>query len=261
MNKKEEEWEALVSFATELADLSRSIIRSHPILEITHEIKSDGTPVTQVDREVEQKLREHIDTRYPHHGILGEEFPSRDIDADRVWVIDPIDGTKHYAIGVPVYGTLIALAEEGQFVLGVMDFPATGDRWIGGRDYPTRWNDHPVRAARCNDLSRATVVRSDPDRSSVEENIGLSKLAGAGTYSVCGAGSYGFAMVASGKLDIAIDVGLDPFDIGAPIAIIEAAGGSVTDWCGQPLTLESHGRVLFLGDSALLDSAVDLLQV
>jgi len=252
--------DALVSFATELAELSRSIIRSHPILDITHEIKSDGTPVTSVDREVEQKLRAHIDAHYPHYGVLGEEFPDRDTGADRVWVIDPIDGTKHFAIGVPVYGTLIGLAEAGQFVLGVMDFPATGDRWIGGRDYPTRWNDRVVRAAQCNDLSRATVVRSDPDRSSVEENIGLSRLADAGAYSVCGAGSYGFAMVASGKLDIAIDVGLDAFDIGAPVAIIEAAGGSATDWFGQPLTLESHGRVLFLSDSALLGSAMDNLQ-
>ncbi|MDH3693035.1 MAG: hypothetical protein OER96_00495 [Gammaproteobacteria bacterium] len=252
--------DALVSFATELAELSRSIVRSHPILEVAHEIKADGTPVTRVDREVEHKLREHIDKHYPQHGILGEEFPSRDIDADRVWVIDPIDGTKHFAIGVPVYGTLIALAEAGEFVLGVMDFPATDDRWIGGRDYPTRWNNQVVRAAQCNDLSRATIVRSDPDRSSVDENIGLSNLADAGVFSVCGAGSYGFAMVASGKLDIAVDVGLDPFDIGAPVAIIEAAGGSAADWRGQPLTLESHGRVLFLGDSALLDPAMNLLQ-
>ena len=145
--------EALVEFSVELADLSRSIIRSHSILDVNYEIKDDGSPVTPVDREIEKSLRDRIDARYPYHGILGEEFPSRDTTAERVWVIDPIDGTKQYATGIPVYGTLIGLAEEGQFVLGVMDFPATGDRWIGGRDYPTCWNSRPVTTAQCIDLS------------------------------------------------------------------------------------------------------------
>ncbi len=250
----------LVSFSTELAELSRSIIRSHPILDVNYEIKTDGSPVTSVDREVEQKLRERIDDRYPNHGVFGEEFPNRDTDADRVWVIDPIDGTKQYATGIPLYGTLIGLAEEGQFVFGVMDFPATGDRWIGGRDYPTRWNGRPVRAARCAELSLATVARDDSERGSTEDKLGSSRLAGAATLCICGAGSYGFAMVASGKLNISIDTGLDPFDFAAPVAIIEGAGGLARDWHGRPLTLESQGRTLFLSDAALLDSTVELLQ-
>ncbi len=252
--------DALVSFCTELAELSRNIICSHPIQDMGHEIKEDGSPVTPVDREVEQRLRERIDARYPYHGILGEEFPNRDTDAERVWVIDPIDGTKQYATGIPVYGTLIALAEARRFVLGVMDFPATGDRWIGGRDYPTCWNGRPVTVAQCTGLCRATVARGDSDRGSAEENLGSSRLTDAGSFSICGAGSYGFAMVASGKLDIAIDIGLDPFDFAAPVAIVEGAGGSATDWRGRPLTLESQGRTLFLGNPDLLGSVVDLLQ-
>lgn len=252
--------DALVEFSVELADLSRSIIRSHSILDVNYEIKDDGSPVTPVDREIEKSLRDRIDARYPDHGILGEEFPSRATNAERVWVIDPIDGTKQYATGIPVYGTLIGLAEEGQFVLGVMDFPATGDRWIGGRDYPTCWNSRPVTASQCIDLCGATVAPGDPNRGSAEENFGSSKLADAGSFRVYGAGSYGFAMVASGKLDIAIDFGLDPFDFAAPVAIVEGAGGSATDWCGRPLTLESQGRTLFLGNPALLGTVVDLLQ-
>jgi inositol-phosphate phosphatase/L-galactose 1-phosphate phosphatase/histidinol-phosphatase len=252
--------DALVSFSSELAELSRRIIRSHPILDVNHEIKADGSPVTPVDREVEQRLRERIDDRYPNHGILGEEFPNRDTGAERVWVIDPIDGTKQYATGIPLYGTLIALAEAGRFVLGVMDFPATGDRWIGGQGYPTRWNGRPVTTAQCTDLSHATVARDDSERGSAEDKLGSSRIAGAGLFSVCGAGSYGFAMVASGKLDISIDTGLDPFDFGAPVAIIEGAGGSATDWHGRALTIESQGQTLFLGDSALLGSVIDLLQ-
>ncbi len=250
----------LVLFATELAELSRGIILSHPILDVEHVIKEDGSPVTPVDREVEQRLREHIDAHYPHHGIFGEEYPNRDTDAERVWVIDPIDGTRQYATGIPLYSTLIGLAEAGRFVLGVMDFPATRDRWIGGQGYPTRWNDRAVTVAQCTNLHDAMIARSEPDRCSRDEDIVSSRLADVGPFSICGAGSYGFAMIASGKLDIVIDTGLDPFDFAAPIAIIEAAGGTATDWAGQALTLESQGRILFLGDSTLLDPAIDLLK-
>ena len=251
----------LVSFATELAELSRAIILSHSILDVDHEIKADGSPVTSVDREVEQRLREHIDAHYPHHGIFGEEFPNRDTDAEHVWVIDPIDGTRQYATGIPLYSTLIGLAEAGRFVLGVMDFPATRDRWIGGQGYPTRWNDRVVTVNQCGNLHDAMVARSEPDRCSREEDLVSSRLANEGPFSICGAGSYGFAMVASGKLDIVIDTGLDPFDFAAPAAIIEAAGGMATDWTGQPLTLEYQGRTLFLGDSALLEPTIDLLKI
>ena len=250
----------LVSFGTELADVSRNIIRSQPIRKVDYAIKADGSPVTAVDREVEQKLREIIDARYPDYGVFGEEYLNRNVDAERVWVIDPIDGTKQYATGIPLYGTLIALAESSRFVFGVMDFPATGDRWIGGRGYPAHWNGEPVVSAPCADLRRATIACSYPNRGNAQKAPGYLELADAGEFIVSGAGSYGFALVASGKLDIAIDTGLDPFDIGAPVAIIEAAGGAATDWLGQPLTLKSHGNVLFLGDSALLNPAIDLLQ-
>ena len=252
--------EELVLFTNELAELSRSIILSHPILDMGYEIKEDGSPVTRVDREVEQKLRERIDARYPHHGVLGEEFPSRDIDAERVWLIDPIDGTKAYATGVPVYGTLIALADGGRIVVGVMDFPATDDRWIGGRDYPTRWNDKRVTTRRCIDVAHAVVAPGDPKRGSPEEQVGSSRLTDASCFALWGAGCYSFAMVASGKVDIAMDTDLDPFDFAAPAAVVEGAGGSATDWHGESLTMESEGCALFLGDPNLLESVLSMLQ-
>jgi len=251
----------MVKFASELAELSREIILSHSILDVNHVIKEDGSPVTPVDRQVEQRLREHIDARYPQHGVFGEEFPNHNTDAERVWVIDPIDGTRQYATGIPLYSTLIGLAEGGQFVLGVMDFPATRDRWIGGQGYPTRWNDRAVSVAKCARLSEAMVGRNEPERCTSEEYVVSTKLANAGPFSICGAGSYGFAMVASGKLDIVIDTGLDPFDFAAPVAIIEAAGGSASDWAGQPLTLEHQGRTLFLGDPALLEPTIEMLKL
>ena len=249
----------LVSFALELAEFSREIIRSHPITTITHEIKADGSPVTPVDLEVEQKLRERIDARYPQHGILGEEYPSRSMDSERVWLIDPIDGTKFYTAGIPLYGTLIALAEEGRFKLGVMDFPATGDRWVGGHDYPARWNGERVSVRRCTNLAQASIAPCDPKRGSVKEQIGSSRLADAACFTVWGTGCYSFAMVAPGKLDIAMDNDLDLFDFAAPAAVVEAAGGSATDWHGEPLTLESDDCALFLGDPALLQRVIDLL--
>lgn len=250
----------LLSFALGLVDLSREIILSHPITSIAHEIKADGSPVTPVDREVEQTLRERIDVRYPQHGILGEEYSNRGMDAERVWLIDPIDGTKYYTAGIPLYGTLVALAEEGRFKLGVMDFPATGDRWVGGHDYPTRWNGEHVSARRCSDLAQAFLAPCDPKRGSAEQQIGSSRLADAARFTVWGTGCYSFAMVASGKLDVAMDNDLDLFDFAAPAAVVEAAGGSATDWYGEPLTLESEDCALFLGDPTLLQPVLDLLQ-
>lgn len=255
------EIDEMSSFAIELAELSREIILSHSILDVNHVLKEDGSPVTPVDREVELRLREHIDARYPHHGIFGEEFPNHNTDAEHVWVIDPIDGTRQYATGIPLYSTLIGLAEAGKFVLGVMDFPATRDRWIGGQGYPTRWNDREVKVSQRDRLQDAMVARNEPECCSSEENSASTRLTNAGPFSIYGAGSYGFAMVASGKLDIVIDTGLDPFDFAAPAAIIEAAGGMATDWEGQPLTLEHQGRTLFVGNPALLEPAIDLLKI
>ena len=249
----------LISFALELTDLSREIILSHSTNNITHEIKEDGSPVTPVDREVERKLRERIDARYPQYGILGEEYPGRNMGAERVWLIDPIDGTKYYTAGIPLYGTLVALAEEGRFILGVMDFPATHDRWVGGRGYPARWNGKRISVRRCSVLAQAFIAPCDPKRGRVEEQRGSSRLADAALYTVWGTGCYSFAMVASGKLDIAMDNDLDIFDFAAPAAVIEAAGGSVTDWHGAPLTLESEDCALFLGDPTLLQPVIDLL--
>ena len=250
----------LLLFALGLVDLSREIIRSQPITTITHEIKADGSPVTSVDREVEQKLRERIDARYPQHGILGEEYPGRGMDSERVWLIDPIDGTKYYIAGIPLYGTLVALAEEGRFKLGVMDFPATGDRWVGGHDYPARWNGERVSVRRCSHLAQAFIAPCDPTRGSDKQQIGSARLADAADFTVWGTGCYSFAMVASGKLDIAMDNDLDLYDFAAPAAVVEAAGGSATDWHGQPLTLESQDCALFLGDPTLLQQVIDLLQ-
>ncbi len=249
----------LVSFSNELLNLSRNIIRSHRSLEIDHEIKADGSPVTTVDREVEQKLRELIDARYPQHGVIGEEFPDRDIDAERVWLLDPIDGTKQYATGIPLFGTLLALAERGCFVLGAMDFPATDDRWIGGQGYPTLWNGNRAGTRQCRDLAHALVAPGDPARG-MDPDLTWTQVTAASRFCLWGTGSYGFAMVASGRLDVAIDNDLDPFDFAAPAAVIEAAGGSVTDWRGEPLTLASEGSVLFLGDAHLLESVIALLQ-
>ena len=251
--------EELISFALGLVDLSREIILSHPITSVTYETKTDGSPVTPVDREVEQKLRERIDARYPRHGVFGEEFPDRGVDAERVWLIDPIDGTKYYTAGIPLYGTLIALAEEGRFKLGVIDCPATNDRWIGGHDYPTRWNGQRTAVRRCHALSRAFVAPCDPKRGSAREQVGSARLADAACFNVWGTGCYSFAMVASGRLDVAMDNDLDLFDFAAPTAIVEAAGGSATDWHGKPLTLESKDCALFLGDPTLLQPVIDLL--
>ena len=249
----------LAAFAETLADLSRATILARLEEATAAEIKPDGSPVTAVDRAVEQALRNRIAAAYPDHGVFGEEFPSLNPDAERVWVIDPIDGTKQFMAGLPLYASLIALAERGSFVLGVMDFPATAERWSGGRDLPATHNGKAVKARTCASLSRAMVCAGTPSRGSERQVAAILRLARSGLINVWGSSAYGFALVASGRIDLAIDCGLDAYDLAAAAAVVEAAGGLACDWQGNPLTLQSEGEILLAGDRRVLDEAVDLL--
>lgn len=251
--------QTLAAFAETLADLSRSIILSRLDEAAAAEIKPDGSPVTAVDRAVEQALRDRIAAAYPDHGVLGEEFPSRNTDAERVWVIDPIDGTKQFVAGLPLYASLIALAERGAYVLGVMDFPATGERWSGGAGLPARHDGKALRTRPCAGVAQALVCAGTPTRGSDRQVAAILRLARAGLANVWGSSAYGFALVASGRVDLAVDCGLDPYDLAAPVAVVEAAGGIACDWQGNPLTLESEGEILLAGDRRALDEAVALL--
>ncbi len=254
-----EHLEELAVFAESLGDVSREILTPLIGRMPEYEIKADGSPVTPIDRQIEMALRERIADRYPSHGVLGEEFADQALDAEFVWVIDPIDGTKQFITGVPVYSTLIGLARDGKFIHGVMEFPATQDRWSGGPDHGALHNRRQVSARKCPKLAQALIAAGMPTDDRPEERDAVARLTEAGLWTVWGAGSYAFGLVANGRIDAAVYRGVDPFDYAAAVPIIEAAGGCCCDWSGARLTLHSGSQALLLGDPTVLAEAVACL--
>jgi histidinol phosphatase-like enzyme (inositol monophosphatase family) len=248
-----------MNFAHRLADGSRSIIGSAFRHGCQFSNKADGSPVTEIDMKVEQSLRQAIHEQYPAHGVLGEEYAPEDADADYVWVIDPIDGTKDFIAGIPTFGTLIALAYKGVPILGVIDLPMTKERWSGADGIPTVWNGQPVRVRTGRPLSEALLSTSSPDYFKGEDQESFARLRSSVHWCVYGGGCCAYGRLASGSIDIDIQAGLDPADFCAGAPIIRNAGGVVTDWNGNPLTIHSGKNVLSAGDAPLHDQALDIL--
>ena len=151
-----------VDLANRLADASRPILRSYYRRKLDVDIKSDASPVTQADREAEAAIRKLINATFPYHGIFGEEFGKERADAEYVWVLDPLDGTRAFVTGRPTFGTLIALTRNGAPLLGLIDMPVLGDRWVGAVGRPTTLNSEPVQARPCAKLGDAYLSASIP---------------------------------------------------------------------------------------------------
>lgn len=217
----------------ELAHASGDFILPYarqPDLVVDH--KADATPVTAADRGAEALMRTVINARFPEHGILGEEYGGERTDADWVWVLDPIDGTKSFVAGVPLWGTLIALLHEGQPVLGGIHQPLLGELMIGDGEVTTL-NDRPVRVRPTRDLSDALFLTTDTE--SLSRRMGAAAAATLGqarlvrTWGDC----YGYLLLAAGRADVMLDPIMNPWDIAALVPIVRGAGGVITDRAGH----------------------------
>lgn len=249
----------LAKFAATLADASGTVIRHYYRTPFTVDGKQDASPVTIADREAEQAIRALIKTHYPHHGIIGEEFGTENVQSDYQWVIDPIDGTKSFMIGRPVFGTLIALTLKGTPVLGVIDQPVTHERWIGGKGIGTLFNGKPVTSRGCKVLAQSVLCTTSPEMFKEMERACFEQVASRVKYVIYGGDCYSYALLAMGLVDIVIESGLKYYDFAALDTVVKEAGGSFTDWQGDPVSERSNGQVVALGDSALLDEVVALL--
>lgn len=249
----------LARFTETLVDTSRAIIREAVSHRRSFVTKGDSSPVTEIDRLVETRLREAIGARHPGHGILGEEFESIDLDAEFVWVIDPIDGTKAFITGIPTYGTLIALAYHGVPILGVIDNPVTGERWLGGDGIQTRLNGTVIHTRDCTVLAEAIIGNGNPEPFNADDQQAFARLRRATKWCVYGGGCHAYGRVADGALDISIDCGLDAFDYCALAPIIRNAGGAISDWNGAPLTIHSGHRCVASATPILHDRVLERL--
>lgn len=253
------ELKELTAFAERLADASRALIATAARGAIRSHVKDDGSPVTAIDQAVEDRLRTMIAETYPDHGIVGEERGASSPEREMIWVLDPIDGTLPFLAGLPVYGTLIALLRNKVPLLGVIEMPATGERWIGCLGLPTTRNGQPVRVRACGSLADALLSTSNPDFWEETDAPALARLRAATRWTVYGGSCMAYAQIASGRIDIGVDVAFDPFDYLALVPVVQGAGGVISDWAGQPLTLASGDRFITAGDARLHARALEVL--
>lgn len=247
----------LISFANQLADEAALIIGQYFRQPFTVDHKSKEQPVTIADRAVEQKMRQMIEARFPDDGIFGEEFGIKDSRNGRVWVLDPIDGTKSFIIGRPTFGTLIALWENDQPLLGIIDQPVSRERWAGVTGQGTTFNGHPVHTHACSDLSQARLGSTSPQQLTPALIETLNEKS---NFMSWGGDCYFYGLLASGYMDAIIEQYAQPYDYAALVPVVQGAGGIICDWQGQPLTLTSNGQVAAFGDPSLKDSVLSLLQ-
>jgi histidinol phosphatase-like enzyme (inositol monophosphatase family) len=202
-------------------------------VKLAVETKSDQSPVTAADRGAEEMMRAMIARRYPAHGIIGEEFGSENAGAEFVWVLDPVDGTKSFITGVPLWGTLIALLHRGEPVLGCIHQPILRQLVLGdGRT--TSLNGRPVRCRPTTKLEHATLLTSDPlSPAQCQDGAAFDALARRAKLVRTWGDCYAYLLVATGWADIAVDPVMNPWDIAALVPVIRGAGGVITDWQGQ----------------------------
>ncbi|MBA2920726.1 histidinol-phosphatase [Sphingomonas sp. MAH-20] len=244
-----------IALAHALADAAGAVIRPYFRARFAHETKADASPVTQADREAEAAIRALIEQHRPGDGIIGEEYGAARADAERVWVLDPIDGTRAFIGGRPIFGTLIALMVDGRPQLGIIDQPVAGERWVGATGRPTLFNGEPAHTRACSDLSNALFATTAPWFCG-----GFDVLRGAAGDTLLGGDCYNYALLASGHADLVVEEGLKLHDWAALLPVVEGAGGRMTDWDGHALRKGSDGRVVAVGDPALLPQVLRLLE-
>ena len=250
--------------ALEAADAAAEITRGYFRQGIAVDSKADETPVTRADREAESAVRAVLERYFPDHGVIGEEYGSDNPDAEFVWVIDPIDGTKQFVTGNVGYGSLIALARRGKPLLGLIDMPMKRERWIAVEGEGARFTDHrgehEARVRPCPSLSQAVVTTTSVEMFGTPESLAaFERLRAATRFTVYGNDCYGFGLLASGYLDLACEAQLGVYDFMALAPVVTEAGGIITNWRGEPVGLESGDRVLAAGDPEIHAAALSLL--
>ncbi|MDO5090433.1 MAG: inositol monophosphatase family protein [Cardiobacteriaceae bacterium] len=247
----------LLPFAHQLADAARRITLAHFRTPLSPEWKADASPVTLADHETEQHLRQLIQSRYPEHAILGEEQGASGESPWR-WILDPIDGTRSFMAGHPIYAVLIALCYDNIPLINIIDMPALGERFAATHDTQTTFNGHPVRT-RNMPLADAILYSSAPDMFTPAQYARRDALARQCAQSRYGGDAYLYAMLAAGWIDLVVEADMKAHDFMPLILIVEQAGGVISDWQGNPLHPDSSGEILAAATPALHAQALAVL--
>ncbi|PSH54550.1 histidinol-phosphatase [Phyllobacterium brassicacearum] len=251
-----------LSFLKQIADVAaeQTLPRFRNISLVDNKYQTGFDPVTEADREAERAIRRLINASFPEHGILGEEFGGENLDQSHVWVIDPIDGTRAFISGIPVWGTLAGLTIDGDAVAGLMAQPFTKELFMC--DGEASWYEGPGGTRRLEtrktiELSEATLFTTTPALFKDEKREAYDRVEQTVRLARYGTDCYAYAMLAAGFVDLVVETGLHPYDIVALIPIIEKAGGVITMWDGG--AAEKAGNILAAATPELHARALDLL--
>ncbi|MEM7070410.1 MAG: inositol monophosphatase family protein, partial [Pseudomonadota bacterium] len=227
--------------------------------KIEYKKKNDLSPVTIADKATEQFIRTSLQQYYPDYSIIGEEFPDIKKESIYSWVIDPIDGTKSFIAGVPVFGSLIGLAQQGQPILGSQYHPAIKKHYIGGIHHSTTLNGKNIQVSKCTHLKDAVFCTAIDSYLNADERDCLLKIQKKAFFSRLNLDCFHYGLLAEGRVDLVIENDLKPFDYMASAAIVQGAGGFITDWSGNPLSLSSKGCIVAAASRQLLDQALEMI--
>lgn len=264
-NRGAPDFNTLLDFAHALADISGAAIRPYfrkPLSVANKAGKGAFDPVTEADRAAERAMRMALEKRWPEHGLIGEEFGTSGEDARFRWVLDPIDGTRAFIMGSPLWGTLIGLLDGKEAILGVMDQPFTGERyWSGAKAAHFRdgaGKPRKLKTRACASLGEATLTTTHPDLfAKGREADGFARLAAHVRMTRYGGDCYGYCLLAAGFVDLVVEAGLKAHDVVALIPIIDRAGGRISTWEGGPAI--EGGRIVAAGDARLHERALAVL--
>jgi histidinol phosphatase-like enzyme (inositol monophosphatase family) len=256
---------ALLEFAHHLADAAGKAILPHFRKRLSVANKAtDGSydPVTAADKAAERIVKKLVKQAFPAHGFEGEEYGDADMDARWRWVVDPIDGTRSFVLGMPIWGTLIGLTHDGAPVLGIMDQPYTRERlWAAGNDAWLRdaeGQQRKLKARHGVSLADAMMMTTHPDLFDAgEEARAFARVKQSVRTCRYGGDCYAYCMLAAGHVDLIVEAGLKPYDVTALVPIIEKSGGVITTWTGEPAS--RGGRIVAAGDPKLHAAAMKLL--
>ena len=238
-----------IGLANELADAARPIAARYFRTQVAIDDKTDNSPVTIADREAETAMRDLLTRHVPEHGVFGEEHGAVRTDAEYVWVLDPIDGTKAFITGLPIFGTLIALLHRGKPVMGIIDQPILKERWLGVEGQRSTFNGQPISVRACPSLANAYMYSTAPimfpgayekPHEALTKKVKLFRWGG---------DCYAYGLLASGHVDLVVEASLKLYDFAALVPVVKGAGGLITDWRGKELDMNSDGSVLAAGDA------------
>nr|GLL47401.1 bifunctional phosphatase IMPL2, chloroplastic [Ipomoea trifida] len=258
-----------VDVGNKLADASGVVIRNY--FRKTFDIldKDDLSPVTIADRMAEDSMVKIIQENFPTHAIFGEEngWRCKEKTPEYVWVLDPIDGTKSFITGKPLFGTLISLLYKGEPILGIVDQPVLRERWLGLHGRKTTLNGQEICTRSCSDISRAYLYTTSPHLFNGDAEVAFARVRDKVKVPLYGCDCYAYALLASGFVDLVIESGLKPYDFLALIPVIQGAGGIITDWKGHKLNWDASlgspatsFNVAAAGDKHVHKQALDLLE-